>query len=73
MPHEDFFGRELVQELRRAENLMRRESSFEKRYTISAAYGVTNRTFRYSFSKDILLTDFLLQGVYNLLMDRNTE
>lgn len=71
MPHDDFFRRELVQELRRVENLMRRESSFEKKiYYFSAAYGVTSRTFRYAFSKDILLADFVLQGVYNLLMDR---
>ncbi len=71
MPHDDFFRRELVQEFRRVENLMRRESSFEKKiYYFSAAYGVTSRTFRYSFSKDVLLADFLLQGVYNLLMDR---
>lgn len=50
MPHEDFFRRELVQELRRVENLMRRESSIEKKvYYFSAAYGVTSRTFRYSF------------------------
>jgi len=71
MPHEDFFRRELVQELRRVENLIRHESSLEKKvYYFSAAYGVTSRTFRYSFSKDILLADFLLQGAYNLLMDR---
>ena len=71
MPHDDFFRRELVQELRRVENLMRRESSIEKKiYYFSAAYGITSRTFRYSFSKDILLTDFVLQGAYNILMDR---
>ncbi|HSD57185.1 MAG TPA: hypothetical protein VLB04_03305 [Methanotrichaceae archaeon] len=74
MPHEDFFRRELVQELRRVENLMRRESSFEKKiYYFSAAYGVTSRTFRYSFSKDILLADFVIQGAYNLLMDRTNR
>ncbi len=71
MPHDDFFRRELVSELRRVENLMRRESSFEKKvYYFSAAYGITSRTFRYSFSKEILLADFVLQGAYNLLTDR---
>ena len=71
MQHDDFFRRELVQELRRVENLMRRESSVEKKiYYFSAAYGITSRTFRYSFSNDILLTDFVLQGAYNLLKDR---
>ncbi len=71
MQHENFFRREMVQELRRVENLMRRESSLEKKiYYFSAAYGVTSRTFRSSFSKDILLADFVLQGAYNILMDR---
>jgi hypothetical protein len=71
MQHDDFFRRELVQELRRVENLMRCESSVEKKiYYFSAAYGITSRTFRYSFSKDILLADFVLQGAYNLLNDR---
>ena len=60
-----------MQELRRVENLMRRESSVEKKiYYFSAAYGITSRTFRYSFSNDILLADFVLQGAYNLLKDR---
>ena len=50
---------------------MRRESSVEKKiYYFSAAYGITSRTFRYSFSKDFLLADFVLQGAYNLLTDR---
>jgi len=71
MQHDDFFRRELVQELRRVENSMRRESSVEKKiYYFSAAYGITSRTFRYSFSNDILLADFVLQGAYNLLKDR---
>lgn len=71
MPHEDFFRRELVQELRRVENLVRRESSSEKKiYYISAAYGITSRTFRYSFTEEVLFADFILQGVYNLLLDR---
>lgn len=71
MQHDDFFRRGLVQELRRVENLMRCESSVEKKiYYFSAAYGITSRTFRYSFSNDILLADFVLQGAYNLLKDR---
>ncbi len=50
---------------------MRHESSLEKKvYYFSAGYGITSRTFRYSFSKDFLLADFVLQGAYNLLMDR---
>ena len=71
MQHDDFFRRELVQELRRVENLIRHESSVEKKiYYFSAAYGITSRTFRYSFTKDFLLADFVLQGAYNLLTDK---
>jgi hypothetical protein len=71
MPHDDFFRRELETELPRVENLMRRKSSFEKKvYYFSAAYDITSRTFRYSFSKEILLADFVLQGACNLLADR---
>ena len=39
-------------------------------YYFSAAYGATSRTFRYSFSRDVLLADFVLQTCYNLLVDR---
>ena len=71
MPREDFFKKELVAELRRVENLIRKEPIVDKKvYYFSAAYGITSRTFRYSFSKDVLFADFVLQGTYNLLLDR---
>lgn len=72
-PHEreEFFRKELVEELRRVETLVRQTPSIEKRiYYFSAAYGITNRTYRYSFSKDVLIADLLLHGVYNMLMER---
>jgi len=74
MLREEFFRRELVQELRRVENLIRQESSIEKKiYYFSAAHGITNRTLRYSFSRDVLLADFVLQQIYNVLTDRSNR
>ncbi len=69
--HEDIFRRELVDELRRVENLVRHEPSPEKKiYYFSAAYGITGRTYRYAFSKDVLVADLLLQNSYNMLKER---
>ena len=68
---DDFFRKELVDELRRVEALIRQEPSLEKKiYYFSAAYGITSRTFRYSFSKEVLLADILLHNVYNMLIER---
>jgi len=68
---EEFFRKELVEELRRVETLIRQAPTLEKKaYYFSAAYGITNRTYRYSFSKDVLVADLLLQGVYNMIMER---
>ena len=68
---EDFLRAELVEELRRVENLVRQESSIEKKiYYFSAAYGITGRTFRYSFSKEVLMADLLLIGAYNMMSER---
>lgn len=70
-PRDDFFRKELVEELRRVENLVRQESALEKKiYYFSAAYGITNRTYRYSFSKDVLVADLILNGAYNMMMER---
>ena len=71
MQREDFFRRELVAELRRVEKYMREEQDIEKKiYLFSAAYGITSRTLRYSFSKDVLLADVVLQTTYRMLLDR---
>lgn len=68
---EEFFRKELVEELTRAVKMMRDETSIEKKiYYLSATYGITSRTFRYSFSKEVLMADFVLQTTYNLLFDR---
>ena len=70
MTREDFFRKELATELRLVENLVRNEPSIEKRiYYFSAAYGIASRTFRYAFSKDVLLADLVLTQAHGLLVD----
>src|SRR5665647_2646476 len=64
----DFFYKELADELRRVQNYVSSEPMLERKtYYFSAAYGITNRTFKYSFSKSVLLADFVLTQVHNHL------
>lgn len=71
LQREKLFRKELVDELKRVEDMIRREPSLEKKiYYFSGAYGITNRTYRYSFSKEVLLADLLLTGVYNMMIER---
>lgn len=71
MSKDDFFRKELVVELRRIELMMKKAETVEKKlYYFSAAYGITSRTLRYSFAKDYLLADFVLNTSYNGLMER---
>lgn len=71
MSQEEFFKKELVKELRLVEALMKKEENIEKKiYLFSAAYGITSRTYRYSFSDDVLLADFVLMSCYQSLGDR---
>ncbi|MCX6676973.1 MAG: hypothetical protein NTU95_03390 [Methanothrix sp.] len=68
---EDFFRKELVEELRRVESLIRQTPSLDKKiYYFSATYGITGRTYRYSFSSEVLIADILLQSVYNMMTER---
>ncbi len=72
MTQEEFFKKELVKELRLVETLMKKEDSIEKKiYYFSAAYGITCRSYRYSFSEDVLLADLVLTAGYQALMDRS--
>jgi hypothetical protein len=65
---EDFFRKELIEELRLVESKMREEPTLERKiYYFSAAFGITGRTYKYVFSKDVLLADIVLQNVYNML------
>ena len=51
-----FFEKEIVKELRRIESLMKEaENPERKNYLFSAAYGIMGRTYRYEFSRDVLL------------------
>lgn len=71
MSQEEFFKKELVKELRVIEALMKKEENIEKKiYYFSAAYGITSRTYRYSFSEDVLLADLVLSSGYQALTDR---
>jgi hypothetical protein len=71
MQHEAFFKKELVKELRNVANLMKNEKNPEKKiYYFSAAYGITSRTFRYAFSRDVLLADLVLNTSYHSLLER---
>lgn len=71
MQHEAFFKKELVKELRNVANLMKNEKNPEKKiYYFSAAYGITSRTFRYAFSRDVLLADLILNTSYHSLLER---
>lgn len=68
---ETFFRKELVKELRNVARLMKDEKSVEKKlYYFSAAYGITNRTYRYAFSGDILLADLVLNTAYQTMVER---
>lgn len=68
---DDFFRKELVEELIRVVKMMKDEANLEKKiYYFSATYGITSRTFRYSFSREVLLADFVLQATHGLLQDR---
>ena len=68
----EFFKKELVKELRLVETLMKKEENIDRKiYHFSAAYGITGRTYRYSFSKDVLLADFVLNTAYQALSDRS--
>jgi len=71
---EEFFKNELVAELKRVENLIRTSPIPEKKiYYFSGSYGITGRTFRYSFSKDVLVVDILLQAAYNMLLEQSNR
>ena len=71
MAQDSFFRKELVKELRYVELLMKKDTDVEKKiYHFSAAYGVTNRTLRYSFSPDYLIADLVLNSAYQGLTQR---
>ena len=68
---ETFFKKELVKELRIVARLMKEEKNVEKKlYYFSASYGITNRTYRYAFSGEVLLADLILNTAYQTMLER---
>jgi len=68
---EAYFRKELVQELRNVSKMMKGEKNLEKKiYYFSAAYGITNRHYRYAFSGEVLLADLVLTASYQTLTER---
>jgi len=66
-----FFKKELVKEIRNAARLMKDEPSVERKlYYFSAAFGVAGRTYRYVFTKNVLLAELVLQTSYQQIADR---
>lgn len=56
-----FFEKEIVKELRLIEALMKKEENPErKNYLFSAAYGIMGRSYKFEFSRDILLAELVL-------------
>jgi hypothetical protein len=71
MPLNKKFRKELVDELRFVQNKMKKEQNPERKlFFFSAAYGITNRTFKFSFSEDVLLADLVLNAAYQQMIDR---
>jgi len=71
MTDESIFKRELIEELRKVANFIKNEENLEKQiYYLSAAYGITSRTFRYQFRPEYLLSDLVLNTAYGSLRDR---
>lgn len=65
-----FFEKEIVKELRLIEAMMKKEDNPErKNYMFSAAYGIMSRSYRYEFSRDVLLCEFVLNQSHTLMAD----
>ena len=51
--------------------MMKEEKNIEKKiYYFSAAYGITTRHYRYSFSGEVLIADLVLNTAYQSLNER---
>lgn len=62
---------ELVKELLNVAEKMKHEPNpIKKVFYYSAAYGIVDRTMRYDFSKDLLLTYTVLNVTYNSYTER---
>ena len=71
MTQKRFFVKEIIKELRLIETSMKKEENIERKiYLFSAAYGIMGRTYRFEFSPDFLLAEFVLNNSYGALIDR---
>lgn len=71
MKKEEFIKNELIEELKNVSLLIEKEKNVEKKiYYFSAAYGITSRTFRYTYNDDYVLADCVLNVAYNGFLDR---
>jgi hypothetical protein len=65
-----FFEKEIIKELRLVEAMMKKEENIErKNYLFSAAFGIMSRSYRYEFSRDVLLSELVLNQSYTLIAD----
>jgi hypothetical protein len=65
-----FFDKEIIKELRFIEAKMKKEEDpGRKNYLFSATYGIMSRSYRYEFSRDVLLCEFVLNQSYLLIAD----
>jgi len=71
MDRKEFFHQEMIDEFKAISELIAGEEKLDRKlYYFSAAYGMTQRTLRNDFSKDILLMDLVLSNTYNHLVQR---
>ncbi len=60
---EQYVKDELVKELRNVSRKMREEADPSKKvFFYSAAYGIVDRSMRYSFGKELLITNTILNS-----------
>ncbi|WP_048063258.1 hypothetical protein [Methanococcoides burtonii] len=71
MAQDLFFKKELIKELRRIVTMMKKEENLDKKlYLFSAAYGIAARTYRYSFSGDYLISEYVLNTSYGVIREQ---
>lgn len=68
---EQYIQTELVKELKNVSKQIKAEADPAKKiFLLSAAHGIADRSMRYNFSKDLLLTFAILNISYNTYIER---
>jgi hypothetical protein len=71
MDRKEFYRQEMIDEFKTIIELIEHEENLERQlYYFSAAYGMTQRTLRNDFSKEVLLMDLIFTNTHNLLIQR---